>query len=251
MELKFVRYQHFILWKGFIGTILCIIGLAINSNVACNNEIENNQTNEKTDNTTINNTTFQLFGCQSFYGGKNYYDNFISYFIDLSNDNQTGNYLSENKTKSNNYNVKEKITIEVFMLFFYFVFHFISELSLILVNKFLTPLHYLIAESIYNLLHLPFELLAIYLYYKGQSDEEDDIIAKTETSRILKLFAAVAEFLGYLIYMEVIHLNFCGLNKNIKKNIEERAKLDAILDIDPNESYNINDCMSEDNDDGN
>ena len=51
--------------------------------------------------------------------------------------------------------------------------------------------------------------------------------------------------------MEVIHLNFCGLNKNIKKNIEERAKLDAILDIDPNEIYNINDCMSEDNDDGN
>ena len=33
----------------------------------------------------------------------------------------------------------------------------------------------------------------------------------------------ILELLMYLVFLEVIELNFCGLSTNIKKNIKERA----------------------------
>ena len=41
--------------------------------------------------------------------------------------------------------------------------------------------------------------------------------------------------------MEIIHLNFCGLNRNVKKNIEKRARMDSHTEqnID-NLDFNIN-----------
>ena len=42
--------------------------------------------------------------------------------------------------------------------------------------------------------------------------------------------------------MEIIHLNFCGLNRNIKKNIEKRAKIDSQTEKNVhNIDFNIND----------
>ena len=38
--------------------------------------------------------------------------------------------------------------------------------------------------------------------------------------------------MGYLIYLEIIELRFCGLNKNLKREISERGK---------NEIYNFDD----------
>ena len=35
-----------------------------------------------------------------------------------------------------------------------------------------------------------------------------------------------------LVFIEIIQLNFCGLSTMTKKNIEERAKLDAVLNDD-------------------
>ena len=46
--------------------------------------------------------------------------------------------------------------------------------------------------------------------------------------------------LGTIIYLELIELNFCNLNYNLKKNIKIRAKNEA-LDI-----YNIDNQSSED-----
>ena len=40
------------------------------------------------------------------------------------------------------------------------------------------------------------------------------------------------ELLGYLIYLEIIQCNFCGFNKDISKNIRERANNDAITSIE-------------------
>ena len=46
---------------------------------------------------------------------------------------------------------------------------------------------------------------------------------------LTEVIALFFEFLGYLIYMEIIQLNFCGFNRDISKNIKKRAKLDAIM----------------------
>ena len=45
----------------------------------------------------------------------------------------------------------------------------------------------------------------------------------------VKFVSIFFEFIGYLIYMEIIQLNFCGLNRDISRNIKKRAELDAII----------------------
>ena len=54
---------------------------------------------------------------------------------------------------------------------------------------------------------------------------------------IIEIILFIFEFLNLLVFLEIIELKFCGLNKNLKSNIEERAKLDL---------ENINDRTSSD-----
>ena len=50
-----------------------------------------------------------------------------------------------------------------------------------------------------------------------------------------------------LIFIEIIQLNFCGLSTMTKKNIEERAKLDAILNDDNDDEEDKKEVNKEDN----
>ena len=43
---------------------------------------------------------------------------------------------------------------------------------------------------------------------------------------VLFITTGIIEILITFIFLEIIQLNFCGLNENLKKNIEERALLD-------------------------
>ena len=42
----------------------------------------------------------------------------------------------------------------------------------------------------------------------------------------------ISSIISCLIYLEVIELNFCNLNINLKKNISEREKEEASKDLD-------------------
>ena len=53
---------------------------------------------------------------------------------------------------------------------------------------------------------------------------------------IYTIFLIISIFM-VLVFIEIIHLNFCGLSYMTKKNIEERARLDTML-IDDNDIYN-------------
>ena len=44
-----------------------------------------------------------------------------------------------------------------------------------------------------------------------------------------------------MIYLEIIELKFCELNKNIKKNIQKRASIDGIIVEDDNSSSGSDD----------
>ena len=287
IHLKFVSYSKILFWKGAIGVFLCIIGLIVSSTVECENNRPPPPQDSDDDgrrppppdhehhhgppppghrrgNNTNNDTMLEAFVCSDFYDNKTYYDNFLSYFAHLSGNfgmpehHRDTNY-TDNKNNDFEQNITNNIIIEVFILLGYFILHFISELSLILVNKFLTPIHYLITESLYNLFHIPFELLARHLFIDNHPEISDDdyqnnynqiykIYSKSDTTLVLKLISVFFELLGYLIYMEIIQLNFCGISKNVAKNIEERAKIEYAVDNFSESDYNINDL---DNDDSN
>ena len=58
------------------------------------------------------------------------------------------------------------------------------------------------------------------------------------------IFTIIAIFM-ILVFIEIIQLNFWGLSTMTKKNIEERAKLDAVLNDD--EGDNLEDGKEDNN----
>ena len=47
------------------------------------------------------------------------------------------------------------------------------------------------------------------------------------------------EFIMILIFLEIIEINFCGLNKNLKRNIESRGIIDSSLIDEDNDEYEL------------
>ena len=59
----------------------------------------------------------------------------------------------------------------------------------------------------------------------------------------------IASILGFLIYLEIIELNFCNLNFNLKKNIAYRSELEYNISYELEEIEEKNEDSSEDSDD--
>ena len=145
------------------------------------------------------------------------------------------NILASFKLGKLSFSLKYKIAGEIFILITYFILHYISEITLILVNSNLTPIHYLITECLFNVINIPYEIfMKISIEKQGPPDgdqigpppDDGDDIHKNDITRILKFVAVFVELLGYLIFMEIIHLNFCRLSKDTAKNIQKRAELE-------------------------
>ena len=203
MEIQFISPFKITFYKGFFGIFGAIIGLIISSNLQCEKEDKESK-------------DLHFFVCSNEYNSKFYYDHFFAYFTNKNIDK----------------------VIEPIVLIFYSIFHFCAELSLVLVNKFLSPTHYLITESIYSLIHVPLRYLvnAKYNEIKDELDKGKDIsllnlydaIINTFGITLLKFVSCIIDFIGYIIYLEIIELKFCGLNKNLRKNIQKRASNDRI-----------------------
>ena len=65
---------------------------------------------------------------------------------------------------------------------------------------------------------------------------------------IAYIFFLIISAFMVLVFIEIIHLNFCGLSYMTKKNIEERARLDSMLN-DDNDDDEKNDHTVKNNDD--
>ena len=65
---------------------------------------------------------------------------------------------------------------------------------------------------------------------------------------IAYIFFLIISAFMVLVFIEIIHLNFCGLSYMTKKNIEERARLDSMLN-DDNDDDEKNDYIIKNNDD--
>lgn len=104
-------------------------------------------------------------------------------------------------------------------------FSFIQFISLFLYSIISGLLQFL-----FNFIIKDYTICHIFLHY--QFCEFYSIIFKFEfmnTFRIvLYITTGIIEILITFIFLEIIQLNFCGLDKNVKENIEERALLDNV-----------------------
>ena len=62
---------------------------------------------------------------------------------------------------------------------------------------------------------------------------------------ILHIIGNWLAFIGFLVYLEIIELNFCGLNYNLRRKIIERSIEESISDIGINEDQD--ECLFDDN----
>ena len=98
--------------------------------------------------------------------------------------------------------------------------------------QYLTPIHASFSLPIYYFLEKLFLLNNII----GKSS-----MKYTNIIFCIDLSSDLSAIIEFLIYLEIIELNFCGFNKNLRKNIIKRGK----IDFKQNRSSSINDSLNE------
>ena len=130
-----------------------------------------------------------------------YFDNFSLFFKQL--------WKKERNTSAN----IGYIFIIVFKLFFNAINYFLSFTVL----KFFNPEYLVCADSIFYFI----SKIICLIYYLVANLLKNDFL--------FDFLSQIFSILGTVIYLELIELNFCDLNHNLKKNIELRAKNDIYL----------------------
>ena len=142
-------------------------------------------------------------------------------------DEKTGLYYFDSFTiYSSKLNLKE---------FFLLIIEVISlgylNISIILTIKYFTPYHSMIILIIGRM------VLTIEKFFSG-----------IELYDIIYIILLIFIFFGLLVYVEIIELNFCGIQKYTKDNIKKRGDIDTLL-ADKNSSRNSSlITLSEEND---
>ena len=125
--------------------------------------------------------------------------------------------------------------IYAFLFLLKLSFSIFENLFTFLIIKVLDPMYLLASYSI-----IAFIVHIIYSIHVMVTNEN-----KIEISSIFDIFESFFTILGSIIYLELIELNFCGLNYYLKKNIELRAKIEN-LDSPINKDEEINEIVDVD-----
>lgn len=196
MDLKYISPPKLLKFYGFIGTVICVIACTITTFVECKN-ISNERANKHINDYICN--------VKVDDGNSTYFDNFEIYF-------QTFNYNGI------------EIFKEILIIFFGIITYFFYILFYILVIKYLTPVFVIFSNPIFFFLQKSILILNTLII-------KHSFFNNNRTIRIVKfcldISGDVISFLGFLIYLEIIELNFNGYNFNLRKNIMERSSNDS------------------------
>ena len=130
---------------------------------------------------------------------------------------------------------KKDIIIEIFLFFFGIIFYYCSLYFEILVIKYLTPMHFMFSSLIYLFFNEIRELINILIIKnKGTKDNDDNIDIKDIpyllNISLFNILTYIFSLIGFMIYLEIIELNFCNLNFNLRKYINDRSIKDTYED---------------------
>ena len=93
-----------------------------------------------------------------------------------------------------------------------------------LVIKFYTPVHVIFSVPIEYFIEKTFLLIFTGIFYSNDLFTEENQLEKF----LLDESGDIASIIGFLINLEIIELNFCNLNYNLKKNIIKRGENDYL-----------------------
>ena len=214
MDLKYISSYKLLIIYGLMGAIICCITCIITTFVPCYDTIISFDEMIKI---CSYNLTFNIDNNnnQTFY----YYDNFIVHYETIFN------------------NESLNIFKNIIFIIMKIIVIFLVNLFSILILKYLNPLFFICSRFIYYLIA---KLISIII-----SSIKKEIIPE---GTYLDFFSEIFGIFGILVYIELIELNFCNLNYNLKKNIIKRGAEEAInmteIELDENCKINPDDDSS-------
>lgn len=111
---------------------------------------------------------------------------------------------------------KKIFTLEMLITPLYIILEFLFIITYIFIIKYLNPTFLMLNDNIY------FGINNIINYF----DKYNSNIKHYTIKFIFNEISEILVFLAFCIYLELVELRFCGLNKNIKKNISFRGEID-------------------------
>ena len=215
MDLRFISPTKLIIFYGIIGFIFSTIACIIETSFKCVGV-------EK-----------ELF-CWVYPNIENNTNNGINIGIYTYNENNTTN-SNNTKSKTDRYIenffifIKDfseldpkEITIEIIIIFIEIIIYYCELYFDVLVINYLTPMHFMFCNL-------------IYLFIAELIDLIKKIISGFNYLSLVGISPYFFSFIGFMIYLELIELNFCKLNYNLRKYINERSLKD-IYEDNTNES---------------
>ena len=224
LDLKYTTASQLLMFYSSVGIIMSFLICIISTYVPCSS------LEEIDDNYIIN------IMCHVKDNAYTYFDNFKIYFSTYTDENSIEKFI------------RTIIIILDSLTFFLFKYFFLLSI------KYTDPVHIYFYIPIYYVFQKT--ILVI-----NNAIKENACFKDTSNFRIAKYFLDISGdffcLIGFLIYIEVIELNFCGLNYNLKLNISQRGKKKDSKnciegedeEFDENEKDGENDNNNDDNED--
>ena len=200
IDYKYIPVSIILLICSFSGMILLLIASLISSFIKC------------VDKTTLNDVDLICLVNIKEDNNTDYYFDSFSFFFDKLRD-------------------KETVGLNILYIFLFLLKILLNSLRLLfslLIIKHLNPEYYLCSFIYYYFI--------IRLVYLIKTIIDDSDIKVT----ILNLIAQTISLICVMIYLELIELNFCNLDRNLKKNIEARSFSESSINILYNEEVENN-----------
>ena len=180
-----------------VGIVISIVSCIIFTYVPCN---ENNIPD------SIDQRLCKVIDNNNF----TYFDNFIMYFTSFNNEDSTGKF------------------IRIFILILDSITYFFENFFYILVIKHLDPVNVTFCTPMFFILKKIILIINNLIINKNLFKDS----SKFKPTRFFLDFSGdIICLIGFLIYFEILELNICGLNHNLKKYIIARGIETELPDI--------------------
>ena len=146
---------------------------------------------------------------------------------------------------------KYEIIVEIISLVLVMISSYYIKYNFMMIIKYLTPVHIVFLTPIFYFFSKILLLIynVIYCIVEGNTNNffKTEIIYP-EWKFTLDLFQDIFSFFGFLVYLEIIELNCCGLNYNLRNKIIKRAYSEILKNDDcissSDESINVDSSIN-------
>ena len=228
MDLKYISVRNVLIYYGIIGTIVYTIVCGISTFIPCGfGPIKESETKNN-----INLDMCRVYSNNTDNSYNYYFDNIIIYYKNFSFD--------------------FSMLIEIGVIISNIIVYFFFKYNFLLVIKYLTPVHVIFSnpllfftEKIVLISH-NFLIKKEFIRFINDNSPNDNVHVVIKFG--LDFLGDFFSLIDFLIFLEMIELNCCNLNYNLRKNIMKRAFIETYNDDNSLFSISDNETTTEEDD---